>query len=43
VLYAKEVRSKYTSLWIADALGLLPQLSIALANDAEALEQELTV
>jgi len=43
VLYAKEVRSKYTSLWIADALGLLPELSAALADDAEALEKELTV
>ncbi|MCI8326194.1 MAG: sn-glycerol-1-phosphate dehydrogenase [Lachnospiraceae bacterium] len=41
VLYAKEVRSKYTSLWIADALGLLPELSVALADDAEALEKEL--
>ncbi|MGI6193379.1 MAG: iron-containing alcohol dehydrogenase [Christensenellales bacterium] len=43
VLYAKEVRSKYTSLWIADALGMLPELSVALADDAEALEKELTV
>jgi len=43
VLYAKEVRSKYTSLWIADALGLLPEFSVALADDAEALEKELTV
>lgn len=43
VLYAKEVRSKYTSLWIADALGMLPELSVALADDAEALERELTV
>ncbi len=43
VLYAKEVRSKYTSLWIADALGLLPELSIALADDAQALESQLTV
>lgn len=43
VLYAKEVRSKYTSLWIADALGLLPELSTALADDAEELEKELAV
>ena len=41
VLYAKEVRSKYTSLWIADALGLLPEMAVALADDAEALEKEL--
>lgn len=42
VLYAKEVRNKYTSLWIADALGLLPEMAEALANDAEALAAELT-
>ena len=41
VLYAKEVRSKYTSLWVADALGLLPELVVVLADDAEALEKEL--
>ena len=41
VRYAKEVRSKYTSLWIADALGLLDEYAVALADDAEALYQEL--
>ena len=38
ILYAKEVRSKYTSLWIADALGMLPELSKELADDMEALK-----
>lgn len=41
IVYAKEVRSKYTSLWIADALGLLPEFSVALADDIEELEKEL--
>jgi len=41
VLYAKEARDKYTSLWIADALGLLPDMAKALADDAEALAAEL--
>jgi glycerol-1-phosphate dehydrogenase [NAD(P)+] len=40
VLYAKEQRSKYTSLWVADALGLLPELSVALADDAQKLAAE---
>lgn len=42
VLYAKEVRDKYTSLWIADALGFLPDFAEALADDAEALAAELS-
>ena len=41
VRYAKEVRSKYTSLWIVDALGLLEEFAQALADDAEALYSEL--
>ena len=42
IRYAKEVRSKYTSLWVADALGILDDVSVAIADDAEALKKTLS-